>query len=96
MNKRIKKVLKHIFTKVVLILIKIVFILLKPFHCFLVFIEDAIRYAIWKNRSASLEENTKIYPYVIIHSAENVKIGSNVSIAEFVHIWGAGEGGDRK
>lgn len=49
------------------------------------------RMAYWKVKLGYLGENTNIYPNVVIHSPECVKIGSNVSIAEFVHIWGGGD-----
>ncbi len=57
---------------------------------FLFLFKDVVRYSVWENRLAFLEKNTRIYPYVIIHSPKNVKIWSNVSIAEFVHMWGGG------
>lgn len=53
-------------------------------------LSDKIWYEIWKRRLNHLGKNTKIYPYVVIHNPECVKIGDNVSIAEFVHIWGGG------
>jgi acetyltransferase-like isoleucine patch superfamily enzyme len=49
-----------------------------------------IRQAIWKTKLGYLGKNTNIYPYVLIHDPEAVRIGSNVDIAEFVHIWGGG------
>ncbi|MGC8888264.1 MAG: hypothetical protein ACP5MG_14030 [Verrucomicrobiia bacterium] len=87
---KIKKLLRQIFTEVVLILIKIVFISLRPFRRFFIFKEDAIRYAVWKNKLAFLGKNTKIYPNVVIHNPENVFIGNRLSIAEFCHFWGGG------
>ena len=49
-----------------------------------------IRQSVWKVRLNALGENTNIYLHVVIHNPENVKIGNNVFIAEFVHIWGGG------
>lgn len=49
-----------------------------------------LRYLNWKLRLASMGRGTQIFPLVVIHSPENVAIGSRVSIAEFVHIWGGG------
>ena len=87
---KIKKLFRQIFTKVVLILIKIVFISLRPFRRFFIFMQDAIRYAVWESKLAFLGENSKIYPNVVIHNPENVRIGNRVSIAEFCHFWGGG------
>jgi len=42
-------------------------------------------------RLASLGKGSTIYPYVVIHGAQHVEIGSRVSIAEFVHVWGGGK-----
>ncbi len=88
MDSMIKSVLKQGIVKVVNFLAKIILLTLKPIPYS--FLSDVIRYAIWKNRLLYLGKNTKIYPHVIIHSPEYVKIGSNVSIAEFVHMWGGG------
>lgn len=45
---------------------------------------------ILKEKLAYIGRDVHIYPYVIIHSPEKVKIGNSVSIAEFVHMWGGG------
>ena len=49
-----------------------------------------IRYNLWKLQLNKLGHNTHIYPDVVIHNPGKVSIGSNVSIAEFVHMWGGG------
>ncbi len=87
----IKKILKQVTTGAINIFLKIVLFISKPFYRFYTsLLIDIFRYAIWGNRLQSLGKDTKIYPYVVIHSPEYVKVGSNVSIAEFVHIWGGG------
>jgi maltose O-acetyltransferase len=48
------------------------------------------RLAYWKCRLCSLGEGSHIYPNVVIHCPEKVRIGKRVNIAEFVHIWGGG------
>lgn len=49
-----------------------------------------IRQARWKARLADLGEGTLIYPSVVIHNPEQVRIGARCAIAEFVHMWGGG------
>ena len=49
-----------------------------------------VRLASWKARLGAFGEGTLIYPRVIIHNPQNVRIGKNSSIAEFCHIWGGG------
>lgn len=49
-----------------------------------------IRQGFWKARLGALGESTNIYPNVVIYSPKDVKIGNDVHIAEFVHIWGGG------
>jgi len=39
---------------------------------------------------AGFGEGSHIFPCVVIHSPDNVMVGSKVSIAEFVHMWGLG------
>lgn len=51
---------------------------------------ERIRWNIWRRRLAMFGEGSIIYPYVVVHSPECVKVGANVSIAEFVHMWGGG------
>lgn len=46
------------------------------------------RRAYWKTKLSSLGEGSFIYPKVVIHNKDCVKIGSYCIIAEFVHIWG--------
>ena len=52
--------------------------------------QSRVRYNRWKLRLASLGQGTIIYPSVVIHSPEKVVVGRNVSLVEFVHIWGGG------
>lgn len=54
-------------------------------------IREQVRHDLWRRRLRSLGSNAKLYPGVVIHSPEQVEIGANVAIAEFVHIWGGGE-----
>ena len=49
-----------------------------------------IRLNRWRLRLKSLGQGSTIYPSVVIHSPENVAVGHNVSLVEFVHIWGGG------
>ena len=44
----------------------------------------------WKAVLSEFGDNSHICPHVVIHDPDNVSIGSFVSIAEFVHMWGAG------
>jgi len=44
----------------------------------------------WSALLAGFGGGSQIYPYVVIHSPDKVKVGSRVSIAEFVHMWGGG------
>jgi maltose O-acetyltransferase len=48
------------------------------------------RYSLWKARLGSFGRASVIHPHVVILFPENVYIGNNVGIAEFVHIRGAG------
>jgi acetyltransferase-like isoleucine patch superfamily enzyme len=90
MNKN-KFILKNIFIKISVIIFKVILFFIKPFRRYFFYIRNLISYAIWKNRLSTLGKDTIIYPNVIIHDPKNVKIGNNVSIAEFCHIWGGGE-----
>lgn len=82
-----KKFLKRIVRSIVLIVLMIFSPILRLWGR----LSENVRYGIWKYRLGQLGENTKIYPYVVIHNPECVKIGNNVSIAEFVHISGVAE-----
>lgn len=50
----------------------------------------AYRLGFWRYRLAAFGEGSHIYPNVVIHTPEKVRIGANVNIAEFVHLWGGG------
>lgn len=50
----------------------------------------ALRRFYWKLRLKKLGPQSTIYPFARIYSPNNVTVGSNVSINDFVHIWGAG------
>jgi acetyltransferase-like isoleucine patch superfamily enzyme len=52
--------------------------------------QRALRFSIWKVKLCSLGKDSYICPYVIINAPESVKIGNNVTINEFVHMWGGG------
>lgn len=86
----ILKIFRELVVKSVFIFITIILPVYQPLGRIFAFLNDTIRYAKWKKRLKALGKNTKIYPYVIIHNPECVEIGSNVAIAEFVHIWGGG------
>jgi Acetyltransferase (isoleucine patch superfamily) len=45
---------------------------------------------VWKTQLGFLGEDSYIYSTIVIHCPERVSIGSRVSIAEFVHMWGGG------
>lgn len=53
-------------------------------------INRLIRSASWNAKLDSLGENSIIYPSVVIHAPNKVKIGRHCAIAEFVHMWGGG------
>jgi maltose O-acetyltransferase len=44
----------------------------------------------WRSRLGDIGQGCYIYPNVVIHFPGSVSIGSRVSMAEFVHIWGGG------
>lgn len=48
------------------------------------------REVMWRSRLGHLGANFDIYPRVVIHNPRSVQIGDDVSIAEYVHIWGGG------
>ncbi len=54
------------------------------------YLRGHITTASWRARLGALGPGSKIYPHVIIHGTEQVRIGADVEIAEFVHIWGGG------
>ena len=45
---------------------------------------------LWRVKLKEVGNGTRIGQYVMIHGAQNVSLGANISIAEFVHIWGNG------
>lgn len=49
-----------------------------------------IRFGIWRARLQELGIGSTIEPFVVIQNPKNVKIGNNVSINHFCHIWGGG------
>ena len=51
---------------------------------------NLIRLGYWRANKLTFGLNFKIYASVVIRHPECVVIGNSVSIAEFVHIWGAG------
>lgn len=48
------------------------------------------RYCRWKAQLGELGPNTLMFPGIVIHSPKDVRIGSNCSVGEHVHIWGGG------
>lgn len=84
---KIKKVLKFLLIN---LLIGILWFSNKICSRIFKILSNIFRIAYWKVKLGYLGDNTNIYPHVVIHSPKSVKIGSNVSIAEFVHIWGGG------
>jgi acetyltransferase-like isoleucine patch superfamily enzyme len=52
--------------------------------------QAAIRWNRWHSLLADLGGDSVIYPSVVIHSPGTVRVGRNVAIAEFVHMWGGG------
>jgi maltose O-acetyltransferase len=65
-------------------------ILSRPFRRPASGLRASFRRAYWKYKLRSFGDRSRIYPYVVIHSPENVGVGNHVEIAEFVHIWGNG------
>lgn len=49
-----------------------------------------VRFLAWKAVLRNIGEDTNIYPHVVIHNPHKVSFGAHCSVAEFVHIWGAG------
>ncbi len=54
------------------------------------FVRRLVRNAWWKARLQAMGDESTIYPFVMIHEPEHVRIGARCAIAEFVHIWGSG------
>lgn len=50
----------------------------------------AYRRIYWSHRLGAFGHGAKIYPSVQMHAARRVRIGNNVVINGFVHVWGAG------
>jgi maltose O-acetyltransferase len=44
----------------------------------------------WRAKLGAFGEGSHIHAQVIIHSPDKVRIGKNVNIVEFVHMWGGG------
>lgn len=76
------------------ILISILSIIYKVFYFilgkWLVRIAYVSRMALWKVKLSAMGRGSYIGRYVIIYSPENVKFDRNVTIEDFVHIWGSG------
>jgi maltose O-acetyltransferase len=51
---------------------------------------DANRQGYWRAKLGQFGAGSYIFANVAIHAPKSVMIGSNVYIAEFVHIWGGG------
>ncbi len=51
---------------------------------------EGVRFQRWRIRLRYLGPQSKVYRNVVIHAPAAVHVGSNVSVAEFVHIWGGG------
>lgn len=61
----------------------------KLFYLHSVF-EDRLRMALWRSRLSRIGSGSLIYKFARIHSPHKVSMGDNVSINDFVHIWGGG------
>jgi len=51
---------------------------------------QSVRNGVWRARLGRMGTGSNFYSHVIIHSAKSVTFGDRCSIANFVHIWGAG------
>lgn len=73
-------------------LITLLFLIFNKISFFLKFrqISILIRNARWRSRLGYMGKHVNIYPCVIIHNPKKVSIGNNVTIGEFVHIYGWG------
>jgi maltose O-acetyltransferase len=49
-----------------------------------------LRRVYWRSRLGEIGQGCYIYSHVVIHSPRLVIVGSRVSMAGFVHIWGGG------
>ena len=49
-----------------------------------------VRQAFWKAKLKEMGIGTHIAKYVVMHSPESISLGCNISIADFVHMWGSG------
>jgi len=71
------------------IFVKLIYTLF-PLKC-MESIKHVLRMAVWRVKLKSIGKDTEIYQYVVINHPEDVMIGDNVAIAEFVHMWGGGQ-----
>ncbi len=53
-------------------------------------VREKYNYTYWRKRLKALGDDVLFYKYVIIHSPENVSIGSHSRIGDYVLIWGGG------
>ena len=81
----------YLFSDYVFLPIWKIILRLKIIGKFFKFFGYVARHTYWKGKLAYLGGNTNLPRYFVIHNPENVRIGENVGIAEFVHIWGTGE-----
>lgn len=54
------------------------------------YVRGRFGHAAWRARLGALGPHSRIYPNVVIHGPQHVRIGDYVEIAEFGHIWGGG------
>lgn len=87
---RNRQQIKNFLIFVIFVFTKTFYFIGIPIRRYLAWILTTIRMSLWKIHLGGLGEKTLIYPMVVIHFSEAVKIGSNVSIGEFVHMWGKG------
>ncbi len=85
-----KKEIKIFLNLLIYIFVGLFDLIIRPFKRYVFFVIQSVRMAKWKTKLGSLGDNVEIYPDVIMHFSKNIKIGNNVSITEFVHMWGAG------
>jgi len=86
----VKKLINRLLTYVIEFIVSVLYSTLKPLNKYLKIIIAIVRMAIWKKKLKSCGMGTLIYPHVIIHAPNNVSLGENVSLVDYVHIWGSG------
>lgn len=83
--------MKYLIERIIYFFIFLGHVILKPFLRYGDWLARTIRMCRWKISLGKLGSGCLIYPYVVIHFPDSVRIGDRVAIAEFVHIWGKGK-----